>query len=274
MTQPAVSSAIARLRNLFQDRLFIKTSRGVEPTPRATALWPRIHQMLEDVYDAVRPNAFDPTQTDRQFRIAMNDISAALIVMHLHRIVHAQAPNASVVLVPYDPALAEARLVRGELDFLLSVTPPRFAEIRSTQLWSAGWVVGGRPGHPLLTKQLSLADFCLTPQLAINESGDEAVSTLVDETLKQQGLSRNIKLTINQFTLAPGVLKSSDLITVLPTRFATDAATRGLIDTRPLPFRLPDAIVFLSWHWRSDASPALTWMKQCLLDAAISLNSP
>lgn len=271
MTQPAVSSSIARLRRLLGDRLFVKTSRGVDPTPRALALWPRMHQMLEEVHESVRPRTFDPQQSEAHFRIALNDISASLILAHLYRIVHSQAPRASIVCVPYEPAQTESRLMRGDLDFVVSIDPRRSAGVESTPLWSAAWVVCGRKGHPLVERGPSLQDFCAAPHLTVSESGDDSVINMVDEALKQQGLARNLALTVNQFSLVPSLLKTSDLIAVMPKRFAMAAAANGDLCVGRLPCVVPDAVVYLNWHQRNDASPALLWMKQRLIEAATLL---
>lgn len=271
MSQPAVSSALARLRRLFGDRLFVKTSRGVDPTPRALALWPRIHQMLEEVHDSVNPRTFDPLQSECHFRIALNDISASLILAHLHRLVHRQAPRASIVCVPYEPAQTEARLMRGDLDFVVSIDARRSAGVESMPLWSAAWVFCGRKGHPLLEAVPSLEAFCAAPHLTVSESGDDSAINMVDDALKQRGLARNLSLTVNQFSLVPALLKTSDLIAVMPRRFAMTAAASGDLDIRQLPLMVPDAVVHLNWHQRNEASPALVWMKQRLFEAAALL---
>lgn len=272
MTQSAVSNAVARLRRVFEDQLFVKAARGVDATPRAMALWPRIHQMLEDVQDTVQPQAFDASRTQRQFRIAMVDISASLISSHLHRIVHAEAPQASLFFVPHDPAATGPRLMRGELDFAISIDPTRAAVIQSMPLWSDTWVVAGRRGHPLLERKPSLASFCSAPQLAVNESGDEAVPNMIDDALAQRGLARNVCLSVNQFSVVTTILRTTELIAALPARFAAVASANGDIATKPLPFTVPDAVVHLSWHRRSDASPPLRWLKQRLLEAATAVN--
>lgn len=273
MTQSAVSNALASLREVFKDQLFVKAARGVHATPRANALWPRVRQMLEDIQETVEPRTFNARGSQRQFRVAMADITASMIVPYLYRLVHAQAPLASVCIVPHDPEPGPGpRLMRGEIDFVIGINPVRVSVIESMPLWSDSWVVAGRAGHPLLERKLSLASYCSTPQLTVNESGDETVPNMVDDALAQRGIARNIQLTVNQFSVVTGILQTSDLIATLPAKFAAIASMRSGLSTQPAPFSIPDAVVYLSWHRRSDASPSLSWFKQRFLEAATALN--
>ena len=272
MTQPAVSNALKRLRRQFDDQLFVKAARGVDPTPRAGALWPRIHQALQELRDTVQPQGFDARSTGQRYRIAMVDITASLITPHLYRSVHASAPGTTLFFVPHDPALTGPRLMRGELDFALVIEPPRASVVQSMPLWSDSFVVAARRGHPALEGRLSLAAFCAAPQLAVNEPGDEEAPSLIDDALAQRGLARNICLSVNQFSVVTEILRATDLLAVLPARFASAPAAAGSIATRPLPFSLPDAVVHLCWHQRSVGAPAQAWLKQRLLEAATELS--
>lgn len=273
MTQSAVSNALASLREVFKDQLFVKAARGVHATPRANALWPRVRQMLEDIQETVEPRTFNASGSQRQFRVAMADITTSMMVPYLYRLVHAEAPQASVCIVPHDSQPGSGpRLMRGEIDFVLGLNPARVSVIESMPLWSDTWVVAGRPGHPLLERKLSLAAYCSTPQLTVNESGDETIPNMVDDALTQRGLARNIQLTVNQFSVVTALLQTSDLIATLPAKFVATESSNGGLSTKPVPFSIPDAVVYLSWHRRSDASPSLSWFKQRLLGAATALN--
>lgn len=272
MTQPAVSNALKRLRRQFEDQLFVKAARGVDPTPRAGALWPGIHQALEDLRNTVLPQNFDARSTHQRYRIAMVDITAALLSAHLYRSVHARAPGTNLFLIPHDPALTGPRLMRGELDFALVIEPPRASVVQSMPLWSDNFVVAARRGHALLEGKLSLAAFCAAAHLAINWSGAEEAPSPIDDALAQRGLTRNIGLSVNQYSVVTTILSATDLIAVLPARFAAAAPRQGEIATRPLPFSLPDAVVHLCWHQRSVDVPAQQWLKQRLLEAATALS--
>jgi DNA-binding transcriptional LysR family regulator len=268
MTQAAVSNALNRLRRQFQDQLFVKVARGVDPTPRAMELWPRIHKSLVELRGTVNPPSLDVAHLEQRFRIAMVDISVSLFTPHLYRRVHELSPHTTLFFVPHDPALTGPRLMRGEVDFAVSIDLPRAAVLQSMPLFSDRLVVAARHGHPLLERKLSLVDFCEAPQLAVNAAGHEDAPSLIDDALASLELKRNICLSLNQYSVVTKVLRDSDLIAVLPERFATTPDAKKEVQIRPLPLDVPNAVLHLSWHQRSNNLPAHQWMKQRLLEAA------
>lgn len=272
MTQSAVSNALNRLRVLYQDQLFAKAPRGVQPTPRALALWPRIHDALEGLRETIDPQGFNARDAAQRFRISMVDLSAALLAPYLYRALHAESPRSGVFLVPHDPALTAARLMRRELDFAVNVEAPRSAIIQAMPLWTARYVLVARRGHPALDEPLSMQAFCALPQLAVNLSGADDSPSAVDAALANLGFARHLALSVNHFAVAASVLRESDLVAVLPDRFALTAEARESLAIRPLPFNVPDAVMYLSWHQRSNTIPSQQWFKGHVLQAVEALN--
>lgn len=272
MTQSAVSNALNRLRDLFKDQLFVKAVRGVNPTPRAVALWPAIHQSIEDIYNTVIPAEFDAPHTSQRFRLSMVDLCASLLLPRLYRNMHPIAPDASIFVMPNEPAISGPKLMRGEIDFIVSVSPPRAAVLQSMPLWSESYVIVARSNHPLLKQPLSLAQFCEAPQLAVNLAGEDDHPSAIDDALANRGLVRNVQITVNQFSVATSILLDSDLIAALPARFAITARAREQIDICSMPFSVPDVVMYLSWHQRSNTIAAQQWFKQQLIHAATLLN--
>lgn len=119
---------------------------------------------------------------------------------------------------------------------------------------------------------MSLASFCDAPQVAVNETGREEATSLVKQALADRELERNVCLSVNQYLAIPGILRNSDLIAVLPSRFAAAPHARDDIAFRPLPFSVPDVVVYLSVHQRSSASPGSMWLRQRLLAAATAVS--
>lgn len=270
MTQSAVSNALNRLRKLFEDQLFVKAPRGVLPTPKALALWPRIHESLEQLRETVQPDGFDARRARQRFRISMVDLPAALLTSRLYRNVHEQAPHTVLFFVPPDPMLTSHRLMRGEIDFAVSIEPPRAATVQAIPLWSDSYVVTARRGHPLFERELDIASFCATPQLAVNLPGNEDLSSTVDDALSDMGLARAALLSVNQFAVAAAILRDSDLIAVLPRRCVM--INDGALAFRPLPFSIPNVVLYLSWHQRSNAIASHQWFKQRVLEAVQELD--
>lgn len=272
MTQSAVSNSLNRLRTQFKDQLFVKTPKGVMPTPRALAMWPRVHQAMEELHAATHMDDMDVTEADLRFRISLGDLSVSLLAPHLYRVLASHSAHTRVFFVPHDPAMAGARLMRGEVDFAIGLEPPRAAVVQGMPLWQTSYVVAGRRGHPLFERPISLASFCECPQLAVNVLGEDDAPSAVDDALANRGLKRDVRFSVNQFSVAAPLLRESDLIAVLPARLALTYAARGVIDTRPLPFSIPDAVLYLTWHQRSNTLPSHQWLKQRLIEAATQLN--
>lgn len=273
LTQSAVSNALNRLRTQFEDTLFVKVSRGVEPTPRALALWPNIHAAIAQLHHTVRPGMFDPQRADTEFRMSMVDLSAALLTPYLFGCVKAVAPNVTISFIPHNPELTTERLARGEVDYAISVEPPRLSVLESRPLWSERYVIAGRRGHPALQAALSLEQLCALPQMTVNLSGSTTFLSPVDVVLADLGRSRTIHLTVNQFLVATAVLRESDLVAVLPFRLIADPFRLQWLDFQPLPIDLPEAVLHLIWHRRNNALGSLTWFRERILEATDAMNA-
>jgi DNA-binding transcriptional LysR family regulator len=273
LSQSAVSNSLARLRILFKDALFIKAPRGVEPTPRALALWPDIHSAIERLQRTVRPGSFQPDTAECEFRLSMADLAAALLTPYLFSNVNAQAPKVAVTLLPHDPQLTVRRFAQGEIDFAIGVEPPRLAVLENKPLWSERYVVVGRRDHPAIKKPLTLDKLCNLPQLAVSLSSGTRICSPVDLALNERGRSRQISLTVNQFLVATAVLRDSELLAILPARLVGAPYSSGWLVAKPLPIEVTPAVIYLTWHRRSDALSPMTWFKECIADSIDRMNA-
>ncbi len=272
LTQSAVSNALNRLRRLFDDMLFVKAARGVEPTKRALAIWPDIHAAIVQLQRSVRPGVFDPATARMEFRMSMVDLSAALLTPFLYRSVHPIAPQVSISFIPHVPELTAERLVRSEVDFAISVEPPRMSVLEALPLWTEGYVIAGRRGHPQLSAPPSIEDLCTLPQLGVNLSGAPTFVAPIDQVLNERGLHRPIVVTVNQFLVATRMLRESDLLAVLPMRLVADAFRQSWLSFQPLPIAIPAATLYVIWHRRNNALEPMNWLKDRILEATQAMN--
>lgn len=273
LTQSAVSNALNRLRKLFDDMLFVKAARGVEPTKRALAIWPDIHTAVAQLQRTVKPGSFNPANATIEYRMSMVDLAAALLTPYLFGCMHQVAPAASLSFVPHIPELTSERLARGDVDFAISVEPPRMAVLESLPLWSEDYVVTGRRGHPKLAKPVTLDDLCSATQLAVNLSGSPDFVPPIDQALAERGLARPIHLTVNQFLVATAMLRESDLLAVLPMRLVVDAFRQNWLAYQPVPIKLHEATLYLVWHKRNNALQSMAWFKDRIIEATEAMNS-
>jgi len=275
MTQPAVSHAMKRLREAVGAELFVRTAHGMKPTPVAEALWPQVRDALAALRQALAPGDFDPTRDTVQLRIAMADATAALLAPRLVDSIEHSGAKANLRVLPLTTRDPRPLLDAGDADLAIGFFPEALASIvnqgqdahlRHTRLYDTRYVCVMRQGHPLATAPLTLDAFCAAHHVLVSFSG--RAHGYVDQALAALGRQRRVMLTVNQFFTAGGVVRGSDLLTVLPERFlAATGHADGLV-TRELPMALGTVSVEMIWHLRNDAAPEHRWLRAQVQAAA------
>lgn len=270
MTQSAVSNALNRLRVLFDDSLFIKIPKGVQPTIKALSLWPDIHEALKVLNNTIKPCSFDATNSQNIYRLAMADITALRIASKLFNGLHEQSPLSKMFFVPHDPAETGRKLMRGEIDFAIVVEPPRSSTIQITPLWSDNFILAVRKGHYIIKEQLTLEDFCKSKHLMINEPGSYDTFNIIDDALELLEIKRDIFLSVNHFAVAIDILKKTDLVAVLPRHFAEMYEDLVILD---IPIELPKIVIYLCSHQRHLNSAQHIWFKNLVKNISADIES-
>jgi DNA-binding transcriptional LysR family regulator len=268
MTQPAVSHALRRLRESVGEELFVRVAHGVRPTARAEALWPQVRQALAGLRQALAPEHFDPAQDPASFRLAMVDATAVLLMPVLVRALVAQRALANLRVLPLSTRDPRALLARSEADLAVGHFPEAVAALdaqgddatlRHLRLYDTRYVCVMRRGHPLAASPLTLDAYCAAEHLLVSFSG--RAHGFVDQALAGLGRRRRILLTVNQFFTAGEVVKSSDLLTVLPESFLAATGYPADFAIQELPLTLGGVQVEMLWHTRRDPEPAHRWLR-------------
>jgi DNA-binding transcriptional LysR family regulator len=274
MTQPAVSNALRRLRELLGDELVQRAGYGVEPTPRALTLWPSVRDALHQLQAALAPGEFDPAQAQNAFVLTMADATAAKVIPGLMDVLAQEAPGVTLRVVPLttrDPRLV---LESGEVDLAIGHFPGVLAELGAQhlqessprfmfeRLYDGEYVVVMRKQHPLARGTLSLDDYCAARHLLVSFSGRPI--GFVDEALTAVSRKRRVVLTVNQFFTAGLVVATSDLLTVLPRHFISGTGVADQVVWRPLPLDVPAVHVDALWHRQHQASSAHRWLREAV----------
>lgn len=238
LTPSAISHALRRLRDILQDPLFIPSPRGLTPTPRATELAPAIRDIVERVNGLlVHASGFDPTTSERRFRIAAPDGAASTLLAALVQRVEQAAPHirlAVLQLLPRpgstlpDDAWRDAldEIDAGRVDLAILPHRPTQKRFHTATLYSEDFVFVCRRGHPLA------ADPCVDAiatarHVLVSATGD--ATGFVDALLAEHGRERRVVLTVPSFFMAIAAVASSDLVGAVPRRFAAQA-----VETHPL----------------------------------------
>ncbi|MCI4441512.1 LysR family transcriptional regulator [Tibeticola sediminis] len=278
LTQPAVSNALRRLRDALGDDLVRRSGAGVEPTPRALALWPGVREALQSLEQTLAPSRFDPAAARDQFVLAMADATAATLAPELERLASVEAPGVTLRIVPLTTRDPRRWLEEGQVDLAVGYFPAVLADLTARtqaaeavayahqRLYTGSYVCVMRRGHPLAKGPLTLSRYCAARHLLVSFSGRPW--GFIDEALAALGRSRRVVLTVNQFFTAGRVVVQSDLLTVLPRHFVPQTGMADELVMRPLPFEVPPVHVEALWARRRDRDAAHQWLRSSVLRAA------
>ena len=262
MSQPAVSSALGRLRVSLGDELFLRTQRGMEPTPYALQLAEPVATALDGLQQALTVRAsFDPTSSERRFTLAMTDVGEMYFLPVLMDALAQAAPGVTLNVVAVTGASLKDDMASGRTDLALGLLPQLQTGFFQQALFRQPYVCLMREGHPLArSAALTLADFAAAQHVRVTAAGTG--HGRVDEALERQGLQRHIRLTVPHYVALGDVLGHSDLIATVPERFAQRVlAPFGLV-TRNLPVAVEDSAIHQFWHGRLHKDPGHGWLRQ------------
>lgn len=262
LSQSATSHALARLRQVFGDRLFVRTSRGLTATARAERLGEPVREAMRAMSRCFgEPDVFVPSTAERTFNIATADYASFVLVPKILDRLTAEAPLVDLWIRNVATDFHD-QLALGEADLVIS--PGRNADapvaIRSRALYRERFVCLVRKGHPLVKKTLDLATWTTMRHVFIAPRGTPG--GVVDETLAQLGRKRRVALGVPHFLVAPHVVASSDLVLTVGARVAE--AFEKLLPVRIVepPVKLPGFEVRMFWHERQHHDEGQRWLRE------------
>lgn len=278
MTQPAVSNALNRLRDALGDRLVTRSGYGVEPTPRALALWPAISDALRQLEASLTPGDFTASEATNTFVLAMADATAAELMPGLVEIIERDAPGITMRVLPLTTRDPRRLLDEGHIDLAVGFFPAVLADLTAQaqaggmapfdhqRLYDGEYVCVMRKDHPLARGPLTLNRYCSAHHLLVSFSGRPF--GFIDEALASLDRKRRIVLTVNQFFTAGRVVASSDLLTVLPRHFVRVTGMAHELTLRELPFDVPAVHVDSLWHRRQGQRSDHAWLRLAVAASA------
>lgn len=269
LTQPAVSTQLARLRHMFGDPLLIPSpsGRGMTRSARGTELMAPLKAALAQVEAVVRGQpSFDPLVDARRFVIAGSDQAVAVLGFRLMQAWPAHAgPNAQLAFVAAESAVSIDRLERGEIDVLIGSERMVPAWAKARKLYDERFVCVQRKGHPRGAAPLDLDTYCSLEHVLVSTSGGSFFG-FMDEHLQALGRARRVALSVQHFTVVPELLALTDYVSTLPVRLVT--RYREALDVFELPFEARGFSMFAAWHPRSHLDPASVWLRDLLAQVA------
>jgi DNA-binding transcriptional LysR family regulator len=265
--QPAMSAALARLRALFDDPLFVRAGATLRPTPLAEALAPGIASALAGMRAALAEAApFAPARATRGFTIGASDYATLALLPTVLAEMRRAAPGVRLRVLGYGKDDAAGLLDRGEVDLLLGMfrdPPPRAV---ATLLFREQFVGLARRGHPaVVAGAITLERFLAHPHALFTVRGDLAGA--IDDVLARRGLARQVMLSVPHLLTLPALLAGSDLLAAVPARIGR-VLMPDVTQVFALPFATDAWRMMMLWNATTRRDPALAWLRGLVRAAA------
>ncbi|MCE4070707.1 LysR family transcriptional regulator [Pseudomonas sp. GD04087] len=255
--QPAISAALARLRGLFDDPLFVRTGRSMEPTARAQEIFGHLSPALDSISTALsRAADFDPATSKAVFRIGLSDDVEFGLLPPLLRRLRSEAPGITLVVRRANYLLMPQLLSSGEISVGVSYTDELPANAKRKTLRRSTWKILRADSIP---GALTLDDYCARPHALVSYAGD--LDGFVDQTLAEMDRKRQVVLAVPQFVGLAQLLAGTDIIATVPEYVALALTAAGGLRAEDPPFPTRLAELSMVWRGAQDQDPAERWLR-------------
>jgi DNA-binding transcriptional LysR family regulator len=265
LSQPAVSHALARLRELLDDPLFERRGHDMVPTPLARSIAAGIASSLGGLEQLLkRSGRFDPATSNRSFTVAMREVNELPFLPALIERLGREAPHVDVAVVRIDRRDLEEDLQSGEIDVALDVGLPLSHDVRRELVTSEALAVLARKDHPSVRNELA-ADVYLAMEHVL-VTGRRRGGGYEDIALGRLGMSRRIRVRCQHYAAACEIVARSDLLATMPRGQAEIGSRESGNQLLPFPVSIPPLEMFLYWHANVDEDPGSQWLRRIVLE--------
>jgi len=264
MSQPAVSSALGRLRSSLNDELFIRTQAGMTPTPYALQLAAPVAMAMDGIQQALNVRgAFDPKTSTRNFTIALTDVGEMYFLPVLMDALAHAAPGVTLKVVSVAQSSLKEDMSNGQIDLAMGLLPQLQAGFFQQSLFKQKYVCLMRQKHPLAQlKSLTVSALFAAEHVRVLATGTG--HGRVDLALDKQKHQRKVRLTVPHYVALGDVLQHSNLIATVPERFALRIVKPFDLTMRDLPIKIDNSAIHQCWHGRLHRDPGHQWLRQLM----------
>jgi DNA-binding transcriptional LysR family regulator len=263
VTPSAVSNALARLRGALDDPLFVRSGRGVVPTPRAAALAPAVARALRDLDQAIRGNAFDPATSDRELTLAMADVLQMVKLPGIVAALAVQMPRARVRVLSIDTVAAAGGLAGPQVDVVIGAGE-KGSGVRAQPLYEEPIVLVARAGHPLARTRLTKTRLASLRHVDIQVAPGRGNARLLAR-YAAAGVARTVAVIVPTFAAAAAVVARTDLVASLPASLVEVLGPRLALRQLRTPLGPVSSTINLLWHERTHDDPAARAFRELLV---------
>lgn len=261
LTQPAVSHALSRLRDVYNDQLFVRTGNRMVPTPLTRSIIQPIREALAQLQTTLTsPQPFDPATNNKSVVLAMRDVVESVLLPELVVSLEQKAPLMQVTSVKVPRREMEAELSAGRLDLAFDVLLPVGPGISHKELLEDRFVVVSRNHHPVLQQGLDIERYLKLRHIIV--SSRRSGPAVEDFELGRLGYHRNIGMRCQNYFVAWKTIAGSDMLLTVPENYARRTQSSHKLKIWPMPVELRPMASYLYWHNSFDEDPANVWLRQ------------
>ncbi|ODS93457.1 MAG: ABC transporter substrate-binding protein [Comamonas sp. SCN 65-56] len=264
MTQSAASHALNRLREFFDDPLFVKSGNAMVPTPKAESLQPAVFDVMSTVRQRIRMQAvFQPQSAQREFVLCITDMGELVFLPTLLRRLRLEAPQCSLRTLQVPAEQIEQLLASGSADLAIGSYRTAPDGLYKQRLFMHSFVTIAHADNTRWGRRISLEQFEQTPQIVVTLTGREPVA--YDKVLEDTGIRRTVVLRTPHFLMVPLLLEQNpELIATVPLELGNVFARLGIVRMLEPPLELPTFAINQYWHPLFHREPGLVWLRELI----------
>jgi DNA-binding transcriptional LysR family regulator len=269
LTQPAVSNALRRLRDLFDDVLFVKTAHGMQPTPRADGIAALLDEGFASLRLAIQAGqAFDPKTSVRRFHLYVSDIGQSVFIPALAARLSKIAPDVHLITLNVPLEAAQQMMTLGQIDLAMGMFSELHGDFIQQRLFHETYVVLARKKHPKIGAKITVEQFFAAGHIIYTPTaGSHArFEAELDALSAKGGHTRNVALQLAHSSGIERIVASSDLIACVPSRVASAMTGGDGVRALALPFEMTPLDISQFWHERSHRDDAHQWLRALIYE--------
>jgi DNA-binding transcriptional LysR family regulator len=263
LSQPTISTWLARLRQVLGDPLFVRTPSGMQPTPHADRIIVECRIALNAIEKLLSERSdFDPATAHRVFRISMTDASHVTLLPRLLARVYAEAPAVQIETRPIS-AETPNMLISGGTDLVLGILPPLDVGFFQQKLYTQDWICLVRRNNPAVQAELDLDGYRAAEHLGVDSGASKRV---LEHALAVAGVDRRVRLELPGFLGVPAIVSQTNLIATLPRYIGEMLGKSWSLMSLACPVPIPEFDIKQYWHERCHQDQAHHWLRGICAD--------
>lgn len=267
LSQPAMSAALGRLRDYFDDELLVPQGKRMFPTAYAETLVPMVRDTLRRIEAMITTStSFDPATSQRVFRLIASDYITAAVIAPLSRRLARIAPGIRLeVVLPSDGS--SELIAQGKFDLL--ITPEQFinTEQPAEFLFEERHVVVGWNQNPIFAREVTLDDLLGAGHVGV-QMGNQRTNAFADNVMEKLGHTRRLEVTASSFTMVPWLLIETERLALMHERLTRQMAGMFPLAFAPIPFPFPQMREMMQFNRARAGDEGLAWLRDELRSAS------